>query len=304
MRSTPRTLALTALSALAPLALLAGCAPAEAPTSASSAASPSGSASASAAACSKDSLQVRTPGKLTIGTDDPAYAPWFVDFEPSNGKGYESAVAYAVAERLGFATTDVTWTTAQFNNAIAPGPKTFDFDVNQISITEERKKNVDFSSGYYDVTQTVVTVTGSKAAGAKSLADLKGLKLGAQVGTTSLQAIERTIAPSGKPAVFNTNDDAKLALANGTVDAIVVDSPTALYLSTAKPADGGLENGQIVGQLPGASGQPEQFGLVLDKGSPLTSCVTQAVDALRADGTLQRLDEQWLAGTAKAPILQ
>jgi len=298
MRTTPRTLV---LAALAPLTLLVGCAPADAPTTAASTSAASASASAS---CTKDTLQVRTPGTLTVGTDKPAYAPWFVDDNPANGKGYESAVAYAVAEKLGFARADVTWTTASFSSVIAPGPKTFDFDINQVSITDERRKNIDFSSGYYDVTQAVVTVKGSKAAGAKGLADLAGLKIGAQVGTTSLKAIEEIIKPSAKAAVFNTNDDAKLALANGTIDAIVVDLPTALFLSAVGTKDGGLDNGVLIGQLGGSSSKTEQFGLVLDKGSPLTKCVSQAVDALRVDGTLTTLESQWLTGTAGAPVLK
>jgi len=298
MRTTPRNLV---LAALAPLTLLVACAPADAPTTAASTSAASASASAS---CTKDTLKVRTPGTLTVGTDKPAYAPWFVDDNPANGKGYESAVAYAVAEKLGFARADVTWTTASFSSVIAPGPKTFDFDINQVSITDERRKNIDFSSGYYDVTQAVVTVKGSKAAGAKGLADLAGLKIGAQVGTTSLKAIEEIIKPSAKAAVFNTNDDAKLALANGTIDAIVVDLPTALFLSAVGTKDGGLDNGVLIGQLGGSSSKTEQFGLVLDKGSPLTECVSQAVDALREGGTLTKLESQWLTGTAGAPVLK
>lgn len=296
--------------------LLAGCAPADSPSasSASSAASAAASSAAASASpsgaggaipgCTKDTLKVRTPGKLTIGTDKPAYEPWFKDDTPSNGQGFESAVAYAVADKLGFAKGEVTWTVAAFNSVIAPGPKPFDFDINQVSITEERKKNIDFSSGYYDVSQAVVTVKGSKAAGAKSLADLAKLKIGAQVGTTSLKAITAVIKPAGKPSVFNSNDDAKLALGNGQIDALVVDLPTGLFLSAVGAKDGGIDNGQLIGQLPNSASATEQFGLVLDKGSPLTGCVSKAVDALRADGTLKQLEAQWLTDAAGAPILQ
>jgi polar amino acid transport system substrate-binding protein len=256
------------------------------------------SASASADACAPGRLGTKTPGKLTIGTDNPAYEPWFSDNKPDNGKGYESAVAYEVAKRLGYTNTDVVWAQVTFNNAIAPGPKAFDIDINQFSITDERKAAVDFSSPYYLVRQTVITTKGSKIEGAKSLADLSGAKLGAQVGTTSYQAITDVIKPAGKPSVFNNNDDAKKALENGTVDGIVVDLPTAFYMTGAE-----LENGVIVGQLPQV-GVPEQFGIVLDKGSPLTGCVSKAVDQLRNDGTLAVLEKTWLADTAGAPELQ
>lgn len=292
----------TSTTSAAPAASSAAPSPSAAPSSA--AASPSGGTAAGIEGCAKDTLKTQAAGKLTVGTDKPAFGPWFVDDDPSNGKGFESAVAYAVAEKLGYAKTDVTWVVASFDSVIAPGPKTFDFDINQVSITDERKKNIDFSSGYYDVSQAVVTVKGSKAAGAKALADLKALKFGAQTGTTSLKAITDVIAPTAKPSVYDTNDDAKLALANGQIDAIVVDLPTALFLAAVGTKDGGIDNGVLVGQLANPAGTaPEQFGLVLDKGSALTSCVSKAVDALRADGTLKKLEGQWLTDTAGAPVL-
>jgi polar amino acid transport system substrate-binding protein len=239
-------------------------------------------------ACSKEKLALKTAGAFTVGTDKPAYAPWFVDDDPSNGKGYESAVTYAVAEHLGFAASEVKWLTVQFNAAFAPGPKKFDLDVNQISISEDRRKAVDFSSGYYDVRQTVITTAGSKIAGAKSVAELADAKLGAQVGTTSYTALRDVIKPKQTPAVFDTNDLAVQALKNKQIDGIVVDLPTGFYMTAAQ-----LDNGKIVGQLP-AGGQSEQFGFVLEKGSALTSCVSQAVDALKADGTLAKLQQQYL----------
>jgi polar amino acid transport system substrate-binding protein len=286
----------TTLAALSSAALLlaavAGCAPAD------DEAAPAPSASASgAASCDKAGLATKTAGKLTVGTDDPAYEPWFSANKPENGQGFESAVAYAVAERLGYAKGDVTWTRVTFNNAIAPGPKAYDVDVNQFSITDERRQAVDFSSPYYLVRQTVISTKGSKVDGATSIAALQGAKLGAQVGTTSYQAITDVIRPSGKPQVYNNNDDAKKALQNGQIDGLVVDLPTAFYMTAAE-----LDNGVIVGQLPQV-GVPEQFGMVLDKGSPLTPCVTRAVDALRTDGTLAALEKQWLAGVAGAPEL-
>jgi polar amino acid transport system substrate-binding protein len=260
----------------------------------------SGSATTAAAdACAKDKLQLTTPGKLTVGTDKPAYDPWFSDDDPTNGKGYESAVAYAVAEKLGFSQPEVAWTVAPFNTVIQPGPKKFDFDINQVSITDERRRAVDFSSGYYDVSQAVIALKDSPIAGATSVAQLKDAKLGAAVGTTSYQAIVDQIAPTSEPAVFNTNDDAKLALQNGTVDAIVVDLPTAFYLTGVE-----LDGGKIVGQLPATAGGGDAFGFVLAKDSPLTADVTAAVDALRADGTLDELAAEWLGGEGAAPVLE
>ena len=250
------------------------------------------------AACAKDSLATVTKGKLTIGTDKPAYPPWFVDDSPANGKGYESAVAYAVAEKMGFAQADVTWVVVPFDAAIAPGKKAFDLDFNQVSISDERKNAVDFSSGYYDVRQTVISYKGSPIDGKTSVADLAGAKLGAQVGTTSYDAIEQQIKPSTKPMVYNSNDLAVQALKNKQIDGIVVDLPTAFYMTAAQ-----LDNGVIVGQLPAASSSVEQFGAVLDKGSALTSCVTSAVDALRDGGVLKQLADTWLAGQG-APELK
>ncbi|BCB89099.1 amino acid ABC transporter substrate-binding protein [Phytohabitans suffuscus] len=275
---------------LLPLALLlalVGCAPADEDT-------PAPPAATGLTTCTKAQLTTKTPGKLTIGTDDPAYEPWFKDNKPENGQGFESAVAYAIADRLGYAQADVTWVRVPFNNAIAPGPKDFDFDINQFSITEERKRAVDFSGPYYLVRQTVIALTSSKIAGATSVAALQSAKLGAQVGTTSYQAITDLVKPSGQPQVYNTNDDAKKALQNGQIDGLVVDLPTAFYMTAAE-----LEDAVIVGQLPQV-GVPEQFGLVLDKGSSLTGCVTQAVDQLRGSGDLTNLEEQWLAQAAGA----
>ncbi len=262
-------------------------------------ASGSTSASASASAtCDPASMKTKTAGTLTIGTDKPAYEPWFVDDDPSNGKGYESAVAYAIADKLGYAKDKVTWVVAPFNTVIAPGEKAFDMDLNQVSISDERKNAVDFSSGYYDVRQAVITYKGSPIDGKTTVADLKDAKLGAQVGTTSYNAAKDQIAPSQEVAVFDTNDLAVQALQNKQIDGIVADLPTAFYMTAAQ-----LDDGVIVGQLPNAGSTPEQFGAVLDKGSPLTACISQAVDALRADGTLDTLVAQWLS-TQGAPELK
>jgi polar amino acid transport system substrate-binding protein len=249
------------------------------------------------AGCDAATLATKKAGTLTVATDDPAYEPWFSDNTPSNGKGFESAVAYAVAGKLGFAKDKVSWVKQSFNAATSPAPKNFDFDVNEFTITPTRAKAVDFSTGYYDVTQAVVTLKSSKIASAKSVAELKDARLGAQIGTTSLDALNTAIAPTNKPTVFPTNDKAVEQLKNGQVDGIVVDTPTAFYMASAQ-----LDNGVIVGQLP-SSGTPEQFGLLLDKGSALTSCASKAVDALRADGTLKKLQTTWLA-QAGAPELK
>jgi polar amino acid transport system substrate-binding protein len=254
--------------------------------------------SAAANDCDKSKLSLQTPGTFTVATDNPAYEPWFSDNKPSNGKGYESAVAYAVAKQLGFQPTEVKWVTASFNSVVTPGRKKFDVDINQVSISEERRKAVDFSSGYYDVAQSVVSYRGSKIEGAKSLADLKDAKLGAQVGTTSYSTIINTIKPSKKPSVFDTNDLAVQALKNKQIDGIVVDLPTGFYMSAAQ-----LKQGMIVGQISSGS-SPEQFGFVLSKGSKLTACVSKAVDTLRGEGALARLQQQWLTTAGGAPELK
>jgi polar amino acid transport system substrate-binding protein len=286
------------LAALATAALaLTACAPQE-EGSGAAATSSSAAGSAAAAECSPETLETLEPGTLTIATDEPAYEPWVVGDAPESGEGFEAAVAYAVAEQLGYGEDQVTWTRVPFNAAIQPGARPFDFDINQFSITEERKQAVDFSSPYYTVSQAVVTTGGSAAEGATSIADLKDLRIGAQVATTSLDALEEVVDPTTEPVVFNTNDDAKLALQNGQVDAIVVDLPTAFFITSAE-----LDDGVIVGQLETGDESGDQFGLLLEKDSPLTDCVSQAVDALREDGTLDDLEQQWLADVADAPVL-
>ena len=250
-------------------------------------------------ACSSGSVagDTITEGRLTIGTGNPAYSPWVLNDAPESGEGFEAAVAYAVAEKLGFAEEDVVWVRTTFDEAIAPGAKNFDFNLQQYSITEERKANVDFSSPYYETAQVVVTTEGSAAAGATSIADLQGYLIGAATGTTSFDAIGSVISPTQDALAFNSNDDAKAALTNGQVDAIVLDLPTALYASCCE-----LDGGKIIGQLPTAA-KGDQFGLVLDKGSKLTAAVTKALDDLRADGTLAALEEKWLTADAGVPVL-
>jgi polar amino acid transport system substrate-binding protein len=299
--SRPLRLALAPVAAAA--LALAGCAPADEDTDTTAteettAAESPGDETEATGGCTPEALSTLQPGTLTIATSEPAYEPWMVDNDPANGEGFESAVAYAVAEQLGYADDEVTWTRVPFDAAIQPGPKQFDFDINQFSITEERREAVDFSSPYYDVRQAVVAVEGNPAASATSIAELQEVRFGAQVGTTSLAAVEESVQPTTDPQVFNTNDDAKLALDNGQIDALVVDLPTAFFLTAAE-----IEGGVIVGQLPEVGGEVEQFGLVLDRDSPLTECVSEAVDALRDDGTLDDLEQEWLADVAGAPEL-
>lgn len=292
MLKTSRPLAVAALASAA--IALSACAPTdEVATDTSVDSSPAESpaeSSATADECTPDVMETVTAGSLTIATDTPAYEPWFVDNDPTNGKGYEAAVAYAVAEQLGYTADQVAWVTVPFNKVVQPGPKDFDFDVNQVSITEARRKAVDFSSGYFDVVQTVITNSGSDIDGATTVAELADAKLGAQVGTTSYTAITDQIQPSQEPAVFDTNDQAVQALNNGQIDGIVVDLPTAYFMTAVQ-----LDDGLIVGQLPLAGGEPEQFGAVLGKDSPLTDCISGAVDTLRDDGILDQIGQDWLA---------
>ncbi|KAA1427935.1 ABC transporter substrate-binding protein [Nocardioides antri] len=249
--------------------------------------------------CATEDLPVMKEGVLTIGTDSPAYEPWFSDNDPSNGKGFESAVAYAVAEELGFSEDQVTWVKVGFNSLFKPGDKEFDFDINQISITPERDKEVDFSEGYYSAAQAVIALEGSPAADATSLDDLKGLKLGAQTGTTSLTAIREVIQPDEDPAVLDDTNVAKQQLQNGQVDAIVADLPTAFYISAVE-----IPDSTLVGQFQVEGGETEEFGLLFEQGSELLPCVNRALANLEEDGTLDDLEQQWLSDVVSVPELQ
>ncbi|MFI0790829.1 ABC transporter substrate-binding protein [Streptomyces lydicus] len=293
MRLVNRPLRLAACTAAVLLTAAVGCAPQDE--------SPGGprAAGQGTRSCDRGKLATVASGKLTVGTDKPAYAPWFTDDDPANGKGFESAVAYAVAKRLGYGKEAVEWQTVPFNNAFAPGEKKFDFDINQISISPERKRAVAFSSGYYDVRQAVIALKGSRAARATSLADLKDVKLGAQVGSTSLDVATDILRPSRPVAAFQKNDLAKSALRNGQVDAIVTDLPTAFYITSAE-----VKDAEVVGQFATDGKGGEQFGLVLDRESRITGCVSAAVDALRKDGTLGALEKKWLTDAVDAPVLK
>lgn len=274
----PRTrpLALAAAVVLA-VTTLAGCA---------------GAASGSSEASGGADDGYLTAGTLTIATGEPAYFPYVIDDDPASGEGFEAAIAYAVADELGFSQDDVEWVRTGFDEAIAPGPKNFDINIQQYSITPDREQNVDFSSPYYEASQAVVTIKGSKADGVTTLAGMKDLVLGAMVGTTSAATIDEAIAPTTPAAIFNTNEDAKLALESGQIDGLVLDLPTAYYTTGVE-----IENSTIVGELPSA-GVPDQWGILLEKDSALTQRVSDAVDALRESGKLQEITDEWLGAGA------
>jgi polar amino acid transport system substrate-binding protein len=250
--------------------------------------------STTATACLRDDLDTIEPGVLTVGTDKPAFPPYFVDDDPSNGQGFESAVAYGIADRLGFAQDEVNWVVVPFNSSYAPGPKRFDFDINQISITPQREQQVDFSEPYYTTPQAVLVPAGSPLANATSAADLKDAKFGVQVGTTSLDALESVIDPSQQPQVFNDSNDTVRALKSKQVEAIVVDLPTAIYLRDVE-----VPGSKVVGQFPAPGG--DDWGVVLAKDSTLTPCVNEALGAMRASGELDQITAQWIG--AEAPVL-
>jgi polar amino acid transport system substrate-binding protein len=255
--------------------------------------------------CQEDSLDLVSPGSLTIGTDNPAFPPWFEGtekFEPwdpttaPTKKGYEAEVAYGIARELGFTDAEVNWTVVPFNQSFRPGAKKFDFDINQISYKPERAEAVDFSDSYYDVEQAIVGLESNPIANAKSIADLKEHKLGAVVGTTSLEAINERIEPSQEPSVYDTNNDVVSAVKAKQIDGAAVDFPTGLFMAAVQ-----LEGGKVVGRLPAEEGG-EYFGVVLEKDSPLTECINDAIAALHEDGTIDRLQQQWLGGSA--PVLE
>jgi polar amino acid transport system substrate-binding protein len=272
------------------------------------ASSPSQASRTAVAGCAKDTLNLVNEGSLTIGTDNPAYPPWFGGGspkgsswkinDPRTGKGFESAIAYAVAGRLGFAKSEVRWVYTPFNKAFAPGPKSFDFDINQISYTPQRAKVVTFSASYYDVNQAIVVVKGTKIASVRSTKGLRSFKLGAQLGTTSYQYIVNRIKPSSQPSVFPKNDAAVQALKNKQIDGLVVDLPTAFYVTAVQ-----VPNGKILGQFPTVPGG-EHFGMVFQKGNSLAGCVNKALAAMKRTGQLKRIQQTWLAKATGAPVLR
>jgi polar amino acid transport system substrate-binding protein len=246
--------------------------------------------------CEKADLDLVTGGQLTIGTDKPAFPPYFEDDDPTNGKGFESAVAYAIADQLGFDKSEVKWKVVPFNASFKPGPKDFDFDVNQISINEQRKRAVDFSDPYYTAPQGVIAPKGSAAAGATSLSELADKTIGVQIGTTSLDAVNGVVQPSKQPKVFNDSNDVVTALKQNQVDAVVVDLPTAFYITAAQ-----VPGSKIVGQFSAPGG--DSFGMLLQRDSKLTPCVDKALAKVKSSGELKRITDRWMGAAAGAPEL-
>jgi len=274
------------------------------------AASVAPSVAPSASACGPTTFTLVTPGKLTIGTDNPAYPPYY-DIpaaatkpwelgDPTDGKGFESAFAYALAAKLGFAQADVTWIVVPFDNSFAPGKKKFDLDINQVSYSAERAAAVDMSDGYYNLNQSIVALKANGLASVTSIAAMKGFKFGAQIGTTSLDTINNAIAPTNAAKVYTTNDDAIAGLKAKQIDGLVVDLPTAFYVTAAQ-----VENSVIVGQFPAPTGaDAEHFSVVLPLGSSITNCVNSSIAAMKADGSLDAITKEWLSDKASAPVLQ
>jgi polar amino acid transport system substrate-binding protein len=282
-------LSLLALAGL--LALLAGCGDSNDESSDTGT-----TASVSAEDCTPDKLDTNSANTLTVATDSPAFPPYFEDNDPSNGKGFESATAYAIADQLGYSKDQVKWVVEAFNSSFAPGPKDFDFDVNEISITAQREQQVDFSSPYYEAKQAVVALKDSDAANATSLDDLKSANIGVQIGTTSLEAVNDEIDPDTDAQVFDTSNDVVQALKNGSVDVVVVDVPTAFYLTAVQ-----VPAATVVGQFAAPGG--DQWGALLQKGSPLTDCVSFAIDQLKDSGELEQIESTWISEKTNAPVI-
>ncbi len=268
----------------------------------------SDAASEPVAVCDIDSLPLKESGVLTVATGEPVFEPWMVDDDPANGEGFESALVYALAEQLGFAAADVTWVRTGFDEAIAPGSKDYDFNIQQYSITAQRDEVVDFSDGYYEVEQALVAAEDSPVAGASSISDLRSARLGAAIGTTSLDYVEQVIQPEARAQVFDDNAAAKAAFDAGQVDGLVFDLPTAYFITAVE-----IPDASIVGVLPReattgtsseAAGGAEELGMLFEEGSELVGCVNEALSALRDDGTLDALEEQWLSQAGDIPTLR
>ena len=264
----------------------------------SSSPSTASSSIASTASCSNSSIQkdLYTKGKLTVATDNPVYTPWFVNNKPSDDKGYESAVAYAIAAQLGFKPSQVVWVTEPFSSSYAPGPKKFDFDINEVSYTPQRAQAVTFSNSYYDVQQAIVALQGSKIVTQHSPAELKTYNYGDQVGTTGLTYITNNIQPTQQPRVFDTLAEASAALEAHRIQALVTDTPTAQYMAESQ-----LKDALLVAQFPPVG---EHYGLLFHLGNPLVNCVNHAIAALKSNGTLLALQRKYLQIYLKFPTVQ
>jgi polar amino acid transport system substrate-binding protein len=265
----------------------------------SSSSSPSASGGGgSASSCSNAAIQkdLYKKGQLTVATDKPAYPPWFENNDPANGKGFESAVAYAIAKQLGFTKSQVQWAYEPFDASYSPGPKKFDFDINEISYTPQRATAVTFSASYYDVSQALVATKSSPIATKHTPAELKTYVYGDQVGTTSLAFITSQIDPTSQPKVFQTLNDVKSALQTHQIAAFVTDTPTAQYITSSE-----IPGTEMVAQFPSTG---EHYGLLFSLGNPLVTCVNKAISALKANGTLQALQKQYLQLYLSVPTIK
>lgn len=242
-----------------------------------------------------------TEGKLTIATGNPAYFPWVMDNDPASGKGFEAAVAYALAEEMGFAADAVVWTSASFDQSIQPGAKDFDFNLQQFSITEEREKVVDFSVPYYSAAMAVLVRQGTKDAGAAAtLESLKGLKWGADANTTALPMVQSIIQPDSDPLLYDDNTNVVEAMKANQIDAALFDLPTALYLGAVV-----LDDGVVLGQFPAdRTESPDQFGLLMEEGNALKTCIDAALTTLTDNGTLATIEAEWLQQTTGVPVIK
>jgi polar amino acid transport system substrate-binding protein len=247
--------------------------------------------------CAVEDLPLHEPGVLTVATGDPVFPPWMVDDDPTNGEGFESALVYALAEEMGFTADQVEWTRTDFDQAINPGDKPYDFNIQQYTITAQRDEVVDFSDGYYSVEQAIVAAADADITSATSLADLQGAKLGASIATTSLDYIDEVIQPDQPAAVYDDYVAVKSALEAGQIDGFVADLPTAYYITAVE-----IPEASIVGVLP-TVGDEEQLGMLFEEGSPLVPCVNRALQALKDDGTLAALEEEWLNQGGDIPTL-
>lgn len=240
-------------------------------------------------------------GTLTIATGNPAYFPWVIDDAPESKQGFEAAVAYAVAEKMGFSDDQVTWVRSSFDQAIQPGAKDFDFNLQQFSITEERDEIVDFSAPYYSAAMAVVTRRPVVEGGAEaSLASLKSLKWGAHASTTAVPMLAEIVQPDDDPLLYGDNADVVEAMKANQVDAALMDLPTALYTAAVL-----IDDGVVLGQFPPErSENPDQFGMILEEGNPLKACVDEALAALKSDGTLAAIESEWLSATTGVPVIK
>lgn len=252
---------------------------------------------AAPAGCTPDELALLEAGQLTVGTGDPVFPPWMLNDDPAGGEGFENGIVYALAEELGFAAEDVVWVSQTFDETIAPGPKDFDFNLQQFTITDERKQAVDFSDGYYAAPQAVFGLADSAAASATTIADLKGLKIGVAAGTTSVDYVESVIAPESDALIFNDNAAVKVALESNQIDAVVTDLPTALYITGVE-----IEGTKVFGQIEGSGG--DEWGLLLAKDSTLTECVNLALAALTTSGELETITTTWMSEFTDAPLIK